>query len=117
MQVPIKTQSNQLPTYMQKIILMSVLLISITATAQQTKTDTAWLQYDSLYKHSGNAGYKQPMDTTGKSKIMQDYGMRIYDTRIGRYIPPEPKQNTAPNTYAYTNKEPVKKKPGKKQPQ
>ena len=107
---------------MQKIILMSVLLISITAVAQQTKTDTARLQADSSYKalldkYGGSITYKQMMDTTGKSKIMQEYGMRIYDPRIGRYIPPEPKQNTAPDPYAYTNKEPVKKKPGIKQPQ
>lgn len=104
---------------MQKIILMSVLLVSITAAAQQTKTDTARQQADSSYKalldkYGGSITYKQMMDTTGKSEIMQDYGMRIFDPRIGRYIPPDPKQNTAPNPYAYANKEPVKKKPGNK---
>ncbi|PVD52878.1 hypothetical protein DC498_08125 [Terrimonas sp.] len=105
---------------------MSVLLISITAAAQQTKTDTtrqpcltAGKPADSSYKalldaYGGRITYKQMMDTTGKSKMMQDYGMRIYDPRIGRYIPPEPKQNAAPNPNAYTNKEPVKKKPGNK---
>ncbi|OJY97559.1 MAG: hypothetical protein BGP13_22700 [Sphingobacteriales bacterium 40-81] len=98
---------------------MSVLLISITAAAQQTKTDTTRQQADSSYKalldaYGGRITYKQMMDTTGKSKMMQDYGMRIYDPRIGRYIPPEPKQNAAPNPNAYTNKEPVKKKPGNK---
>jgi hypothetical protein len=34
-------------------------------------------------------------DTTGRTKLMQDYNMYNYDTRIARYIPPEPKQNTA----------------------
>ncbi|MBX3255763.1 MAG: hypothetical protein KF862_16635 [Chitinophagaceae bacterium] len=108
---------------MQKLILMSVLLVSITATAQQTQSDSSATrsQTDSLYKalldaYGGRITYKQMMDTTGKSKIMQDYGMRIYDPRIGRYIPPDPNQSAINNPYTYTKKQPVKKKPGKKQP-
>ncbi|MBX3255759.1 MAG: hypothetical protein KF862_16615 [Chitinophagaceae bacterium] len=106
---------------MKKLILMSVVLVSITAAAQQTKTDTTRQQADSLYKalldaYGGRITYKQMMDTTGKSKIMQDYGMRIYDPRIGRYIPPDPNQSAINNPYTYTKKQPVKKKPRKKQP-
>lgn len=93
---------------------MSVLLISITAAAQQTKTDTTRQQADSSSKalldaYGGRITYKQMMDTTGKSKMMQDYGMRIYDPRIGRYIPPDPNQSAIANPYAYPKKQPVKR--------
>ncbi|MBX3256102.1 MAG: hypothetical protein KF862_18340 [Chitinophagaceae bacterium] len=108
---------------MQKLILMSVVLVSITAAAQQTQSDSSATrsQTDSLYKalldkYGGRITYKQMMDTTGKSKMMQDYGMRIYDPRIGRYIPPDPNQSAINNPYTYTKKQPVTKKPGKKQP-
>jgi RHS repeat-associated protein len=105
------------PSNMQKIIFMSMLLLSITAAAQQTQSDSAAttrLQTDSSYKvlldaYGGRITYKQMMDTTGQTKIMQDYGMRIYDPRIGRYIPPDPNQSAIANPYVYPKKLPVKR--------
>lgn len=110
---------------------MSVLLVSVTVGAQAQTDSTAAARLDSsiaakyrllaarlgidsfpkgmLWKYRHIILSEEFRDTTGRAKLMQDYGMRNYDTRIGRYIPPDPNQSAIANPYAYPKKLPVKR--------
>ncbi len=100
---------------MKSLLSMTLLLFAGTVSARTDSIKTANVSTDSLFKvmsatSAGNEFYKMS-DTTG----MGQYGMRIYDPRIARYLPMD-NSSTESNPYGFAKKPvtAVKKKPVKK---
>lgn len=69
-----------------KIILSLALTLFAAAVFAQTNTN------DTVYRYK----YNQPIDTA----LANQYGMRLYDTRMIRYLPPDTAANQNPYYFA-----------------
>jgi hypothetical protein len=91
---------------MRTTLVILTLLVSLATTAQETKKHSTGK--DSVQINSTQEGitpYWKTLDTAG----MGQYGMRIYDPRMGRYMPVD--TNHADNPYGFAQrKEVVNKK-------